>query len=328
MLTIIIAATLWTASHLRTQLESTAVQDLRQTNRLALSMIEAYDRSLCNDIDRSGRIFAGNFDKQLELVEGGERPLLVQRGTPISDRLEIVDAFTAKARTVATIFVRQGNDFLRSATSLNKEDGSRATGTLLAADHPARQAILDGKPYTGKASFFGRDYMAHYTLALDASGKVVGVFFVGLEFTKGLKALKEKLLAINEQSIASQTIAQGVEQIARMAEAKLGCASDDGVGTGAARQGCAARSDARSFSRRVIGAVALKSAAHLPLTNSRAVNNPADAADCQRQAAGGTVQGTGDARPRSLRLRRRRAVAGGPGPKQKLRASLGIDGTA
>ena len=159
-------------------------------------MLEAYDRSLRNDIERSGRVFAGAFDKPLELVEGGASPRLLERGTPLNDRFDVVDAFTAKAGTVATIFVRQGDDFLRTATSLKKEDGSRASGTLLGPDHPARQSILAGNSYTGKASLFGRDYMTHYTPARDAAGKVVGIFFVGLEFSEGLKALKQKLLAI------------------------------------------------------------------------------------------------------------------------------------
>ncbi|MBK7673874.1 MAG: methyl-accepting chemotaxis protein [Candidatus Accumulibacter sp.] len=196
LLVIIFAAAVWTAWHLRQQLERTALHNLQQTNRLAVSMLEAYDRSLRNDIERSGRVFAGVFDEPLELAEGGAAPRLLERGTPLNDRFDVVDAFTAKAGTVATIFVRQGDDFLRTATSLKKEDGSRASGTVLGPDHPARQSILAGNSYTGKASLFGRDYMTHYTPARDAAGKVVGIFFVGLEFSEGLKALKQNLLAI------------------------------------------------------------------------------------------------------------------------------------
>lgn len=150
LLVIIFAAAVWTAWHLRQQLERTALHNLQQTNRLAVSMLEAYDRSLRNDIERSGRVFAGTFDKSLELVEGGATPRLLERGTPLNDRFDIVDASTAKAGTVATVFVRQGADFLRTATSLKKEDGSRASGTLLGPDHPARQSILAGNSYTGK----------------------------------------------------------------------------------------------------------------------------------------------------------------------------------
>jgi methyl-accepting chemotaxis protein len=43
---------------------------------------------------------------------------------------------------------------------------------------------------------FGKDFMTHYVPVRDAAGKVVGAFFVGLEFTEGLKALKQSILAI------------------------------------------------------------------------------------------------------------------------------------
>lgn len=196
LLIVILAATLWTAAHLRQSLTESALNDLRQTNRLVVAMLQAYDQSLRNDIERAGRIFAGTFDKQLELVAGGAVPRLLQRGTPIDDRIDVVDAFTEKARAVATIFVRQGDDFLRTATSLKKDDGTRATGTLLGADHPARQALLAGGSYTGKALLFGKDFMTHYVATRDATGKVVGALFVGLEFTEGLKALKQSILAL------------------------------------------------------------------------------------------------------------------------------------
>ncbi|MEF8770858.1 MAG: methyl-accepting chemotaxis protein [Candidatus Accumulibacter phosphatis] len=196
LLTIILAATGWTASHLREQLTHTALDELRQINRLAVSMLDTYDRSLRNDIERSGRIFSGSFDKPFELVEAGAVPQLLHGGMRIDDRIELTDTFTAKAGTVATIFIRQGDDFLRTATSLKKEDGARATGTLLGTDHPARQSLLAGQPHTGKASLFGRDFMTHYVPVRDASGKVVGAFFVGLEFTAGLQALKKSILAI------------------------------------------------------------------------------------------------------------------------------------
>ena len=53
-------------------------------------------------------------------------------GTPVAGRVEDDDL----------ILVRQGEDFVRIATSLKKEDGSRAIGTTLGRDHPAFAAIV------------------------------------------------------------------------------------------------------------------------------------------------------------------------------------------
>ena len=83
MLAIILAATGWTASYLREQLTYKALDDLKQINRLAVSMFETYDQSLRHDIERSGRVFSGSFDKPFELVEAGAAPQLLHGGTRI-----------------------------------------------------------------------------------------------------------------------------------------------------------------------------------------------------------------------------------------------------
>ena len=195
LLLITVLAAIGTAWHLRQQLEGLALNQLRQTNRLVVTLLEAYDRGLRADIERSGRLFAGQFDRQLELAEGPGGPRLLQRGTPLNDRFDLVDAFSAQAGTVATLLVRQGDDFLRTATSLKKEDGSRSTGTPLGAAHPALPSLLAGKSYTGKATMFGRNFITHYLPIRDAAGKVIGAYFVGLDMSEGLQALRQGILA-------------------------------------------------------------------------------------------------------------------------------------
>lgn len=196
VLAVIFAATAWTAFHLRMQLEQKALLELKQTNALVVSMFEAYDHSLRNDIERVGRIFAGSFDKQLELVTSGDSPRLIQRGVAISENFDFIDVFSARSGAVATVLVRQGDDFLRTATSLKKEDGSRSSGVPLGPEHPARASLLAGIGYTGIANMFGKDYITNYTPVRDVLGKVVGGFFVGIEVTESLKALKKSVLAV------------------------------------------------------------------------------------------------------------------------------------
>ena len=194
---VVAMATVWVVSSVRQQLERQAMQELEKTNALTHSMFEAYNRSLSNDIERSGRLFASIFDGPLELVKSdGTVPLLVLRGKALNTQVDQVDAFSAKSGTVATVFVRQGDNFMRTATSVKKDDGSRASGTALAENHPARTLLLAGKPFTGKASLFGKDYITHYLPAKDVQGQVVGAFFVGFDLSEGLKALKKEILSI------------------------------------------------------------------------------------------------------------------------------------
>ncbi len=110
---------------------------------------------------------------------------------------DVCDKFTSMTGgSVATIFEKKGDDFLRIATSLKKEDGTRAVGTTLDRAHPAYPLLLKGETYTGKATLFGKDYMTKYVPVKDASGNVVGVYFIGFDITKQLKTLKDFVRSI------------------------------------------------------------------------------------------------------------------------------------
>jgi methyl-accepting chemotaxis protein len=108
---------------------------------------------------------------------------LLNRGMPLNNNFAIVDRFSADAGRVATIFMRKGDDFERISTSVKKQDGERAVGTLLDRHHPAYRAIMDGKPYTGRAVLFGTPYITHYAPLVDDTKKVVGILFAGTDIT-------------------------------------------------------------------------------------------------------------------------------------------------
>jgi methyl-accepting chemotaxis protein-2 (aspartate sensor receptor) len=131
----------------------------------------------------------------LQRVDNGDKPYLLLAGSRVEDRLDLVDNFTAQTGAAATIFLRQGDDFIRITTSLKNDDGSRPSGTALGPQHPARQPLLAGKSFIGKATILGKNYMTYYAPALDAEKKVIGAFFIGIELTETIKALKKSLLA-------------------------------------------------------------------------------------------------------------------------------------
>ncbi|WWW34857.1 Cache 3/Cache 2 fusion domain-containing protein [Stenotrophomonas rhizophila] len=104
-----------------------------------------------------------------------------------------VDRFAAATGGVATVFVREGDDFVRVSTSLRNAEGARALGTALDHANPAYASLLKGGRYTGPARLFGVDYMTHYTPITNAAGEVVGIAFVGQNYSDGLAALKARL---------------------------------------------------------------------------------------------------------------------------------------
>ncbi|MEB0139045.1 Cache 3/Cache 2 fusion domain-containing protein, partial [Undibacterium sp. CCC2.1] len=104
-----------------------------------------------------------------------------------------VDQFTAQTGAIATIFVKQGEDFIRVSTSLKKENGERAIGTALDRSHPAYALLLKGESFIGPAKLFGKDYMTSYVPIMDAQAKMIGILFVGIDISDNLRFLKEKV---------------------------------------------------------------------------------------------------------------------------------------
>ncbi|MEW5745913.1 MAG: Cache 3/Cache 2 fusion domain-containing protein [Nitrospirota bacterium] len=184
-------------------LDGKSLDDLKSKTRLIADMVEVYDSSLRQSADKLGAVFASYVPERVSAEAGKtvavgdlETPVLRSGGSALNLNFAAVDRFTATTGGVATIFAKKGEDFIRITTSLKKEDGARAVGTALDRAHPACASLLRGEPYTGKATLFGRDYMTKYTPLKDDHGNVIGALFVGLDFTEGLKALKNKIRSL------------------------------------------------------------------------------------------------------------------------------------
>lgn len=177
--------------------------DLEQRNELMITMMESYSQSLNQSVSKFAQVFAsllpGTFDldESNQLAVGSAvSPVLKLNGTLVNMDFTAVDHFTQMTGGVATVFARKDNDFIRISTSLKKENGERAIGTLLGQSHPAFNKVMAGESYTGKAKLFGRNYSTQYTPVKNADGKVIAILFVGMDFTEGLKELKDKIKAI------------------------------------------------------------------------------------------------------------------------------------
>ena len=185
------------------RLEKRTEQNLSQQVSLLGNLMSSYHAALVDSVGKMNVVFSSSFPGAFTLntaktIAIGEKQAPSLSAGPVTLNLntEIVDKFTNMTKAVGTVFVRSGDDFIRISTSLKKEDGSRAIGTALDRTHPAYQGLLNGEEFVGKASLFGKDYMTKYVPVKDSSGKVIAVLFIGLDFTEGLKALKEKVRSI------------------------------------------------------------------------------------------------------------------------------------
>lgn len=99
---------------------------------------------------------------QSRTINGLTVPLLKGGETELHENNTLSDDFLSRTGAISTLFVRSGNDFIRVATSLRKENGDRAIGTVLDTTSPAFAAVTKGEVYRGLALLFGKRYITQY----------------------------------------------------------------------------------------------------------------------------------------------------------------------
>jgi methyl-accepting chemotaxis protein-2 (aspartate sensor receptor) len=116
---------------------------------------------------------SGRVGKGIALVVG-----LVLSGALIAVVSQAVAQTQGKIE--ATIFSYDGQDFVRTKTTLLTKDGKSAVNTKLEHDTPAYKALIKKHSYSGEATAFGQKYDANYAPLTSEDGKLTGALFVGV----------------------------------------------------------------------------------------------------------------------------------------------------
>ncbi|PMY41478.1 methyl-accepting chemotaxis protein [Pseudomonas sp. GW456-L14] len=179
---------------------ATREEHLASEARLLADQLNTFHGTLRESTQRLSGLFEKRFSGGLSLhpdqpvaVAGTQTPGLHLGDVVLNNNFEEVDEFKQMTAGVATVFVRSGDDFIRVSTSLSKQDGSRAIGTLLDHAHPAYQKLMAGQSYVGRALLFERLYMTQYTPVRDSAGQVIAVLFVGFDYTDAQNAQFDNL---------------------------------------------------------------------------------------------------------------------------------------
>ena len=114
-----------------------------------------------------------------EAVAGKTVPAIYFGESKMNNNFALVDEVQKEKGGTATIFVKSGNDFVRVATNVKKDDGSRAIGTLLDPKGKAIAAISKGESFYGEVPILGKPYITGYEPIRNASGEIIGVYYVG-----------------------------------------------------------------------------------------------------------------------------------------------------
>ena len=169
------------------------------------SMTNGFADRAMRDIDLNLRTLALTFaeiygDAKITVKDGVVSRIELPRMPEFKDH-SIVDRAVSYVGGNATLFVldEAGNQFVRRSTNVKKENGDRAVGTQLAADHPAQALLKRGAPYKGPATLFGKSFMTAYFPVENPSGKVIGIVYVGIPM--------EQLDAMMSHTVSSMIVA-------------------------------------------------------------------------------------------------------------------------
>ncbi|WP_460132888.1 methyl-accepting chemotaxis protein [Pseudomonas sp. S1_E04] len=178
----------------------TREEHLASEARLLADQLNTFHTTLRESTQRLSGLFEKRFGAGLSVradqpvtVAGVQTPSLYLGSDILNNNFADVDEFKQISGGVATVFVRSGDDFIRISTSLTKQDGNRAIGTVLDRQGPAYQRVLSGQTYIGRAVLFDRSYMTQYSPVRDSGGQVIAVLFIGFDYTDAQNAQFENL---------------------------------------------------------------------------------------------------------------------------------------
>lgn len=143
-------------------------------------------------------------DGVVERVEIAKMPEFTDHG--------IVDRAVSYVGGNATLFVydEASGQFIRRTTNVKKENGDRAVGTQLAPDHPGQAMLRRGEAYKGPANLFGRRFYTAYQPVFGASGKVIGIVYVGIPTAQLDGMLAQALWAMAVAAAIAALIVLGI----------------------------------------------------------------------------------------------------------------------
>jgi len=119
---------------------------------------------------------------ELRLQDGD---LTDQEGNSISHKYEVVDKVSSSLDILATIFIKDKDDYRRITTSIKDASGNRVVDTFLGSGSAAYPNIRAGKEYIGNATILGKKYLAAYYPIFQPNTKddVIGILFIGIEMS-------------------------------------------------------------------------------------------------------------------------------------------------
>ena len=161
------------------------------------------ENKLKGDITSFEYMLKNNYG-EFRLLDG---ELVDEKGNSIHYDYDVIDQESSALGVVATIFVKENNDYRRVSTSIIDSSGKRVVDTLLASDSPAYAAVQSGRSYIGAAVVLGGHYEAVYQpIFAPGARDIIGILFIGIEMVSLRGIIRQDV----NQVIAQIAIISGI----------------------------------------------------------------------------------------------------------------------
>ena len=149
----------------------------------SLTLFNVFEKSFLNLRKRGNRKVNINGVETLALFDGFAR---------LNKNFEPVDRFEELTGAVSSVYVKDNQEFVRITSSLKDEKGERILLDNIKKDSKIYKNLTEKKKFIGLESFAGKTYMSVYSPIIK-NDEIIGVLYVGYDFTKGLTTLKKEL---------------------------------------------------------------------------------------------------------------------------------------
>ena len=181
-------------------LERKSTADISDETANLVHMIDMFDRSIRSQVERFDQILSSAFPQTFSLdtsrtMQVGHHTTAVLRhgASDLNMNEAIPDSFPSQTGVLASLFVKNGTDFVRMSTSDKLDGGEHGAGTILNREHPGYAQLHANKTYIGLSTELGQHYISKYTPINDANGELIGAMSVAIDVSSDMKVLQDRI---------------------------------------------------------------------------------------------------------------------------------------
>ena len=105
-------------------------------------------------------------------------------GMLIEGNNKVVDKVLQDLSCVASIYKKDGDEFVIVSTNIRDEDGSRITGEKLSHNQDAYESLINNERFLGRTTIHGHTNISTYILLSGRNGNIIGATFIGVPITE------------------------------------------------------------------------------------------------------------------------------------------------